>query len=395
MATDTKVDSKLVHFWVPNLFGFKGGIQVYLQDIISAIECLHKQDRLLDMHMLVIDKLDSGNPEKLFGTGNFSFLFSGRSPTKLQTFSFSWNILVSFFRKRPDLIVCGHLNFAPVAYLLNKLLGTPYWILVYGVDAWDVDSPYKQLALKTAEKIISISNYTSDRLLLEQGLHPSKVSLLPVTFDVGKLKIKPKPAYLLDRHTLKDGQPIILTVARLADDEQYKGYDQVIRAIPLMQKKLPDVHYVLVGKGRDQARVEALIESLSLRDCVTLAGFVSDDEICDYYNLCDVFAMPSKGEGFGIVYLEALACGKPTVGGNQDGAIDALCNGELGILVDPDNVEEIANVLAEILQGESKHPIIYQPEILRKKVDEIYGLEKFQANLLTLLEEFGFGSNLA
>ncbi len=395
MAIDTKANSKLVHFWVPNLFEFKGGIQVYLQDILSAIECLHKQASLANMHVLVVDKLDAGNPEKLFEAGHFSFVFSGRSPIKLQTLSFIWNILASFFRKRPNLVICGHLNFAPVAYLINKFLGIPYWILVYGVDAWDIDSPNKQLALRASEKIVSISEYTSDRLLLEQNLHPGKVSLLPVTFDVRHFKIKPKPAYLLDRHALEASQPIILTVARLADDEQYKGYDQVIRAIPLMQKKLPDVHYVLVGKGRDQARVEALIESLGLRDCVTLAGFVSDDEICDYYNLCDVFAMPSKGEGFGIVYLEALACGKPTVGGNQDGAIDALCNGELGVLVDPDNVEEIANVLTNILQGESTHPIIYQPEILRKKVDEIYGFEQFQANLLILLEEFGFGSNLA
>ena len=117
------------------------------------------------------------------------------------------------------------------------------------------------------------------------------------------------------------------------------------------------------------------------------AGFIPDEELCDYYNLCDVFAMPSKGEGFGIVYLEALACGKPTIGGNQDGAIDALCNGELGVLVDPDNIEQIAQAIVDILQGKHPLPILYQPDLLRQKVIEIYGFDKFKERLALILSD--------
>jgi phosphatidyl-myo-inositol dimannoside synthase len=376
-----------VHFWVPNLFEFKGGIQVYLCDILAAIERLHEQEDIIFNNVIILDKLDSEKPERLFEQSYFSFKFTGQLPKVFQTLAFTIKALFSAWHYRPCLIVCGHLNFAPVAYLLYRFLGIPYWVLVYGVDAWDISDSYRCRALQAAEKVISISGYTRDRLIQEQGLPIENISLLPVTFNIARFQIKPKPSYLLTRHSLKAGQPIILTVARLADDEQYKGYDQVIRAIPLMRKKIPDIHYVLVGKGSDRPRVEALIDSLDLKDCVTLAGFVSDQEICDYYNLCDVFAMPSKGEGFGIVYLEALACGKPVVGGNQDGAIDALCNGELGILIDPDNVDEIACVLTEILQGKSSHPILYQSEVLRQKVNKIYGFNSFQANLLALLKE--------
>jgi glycosyltransferase involved in cell wall biosynthesis len=98
--------------------------------------------------------------------------------------------------------------------------------------------------------------------------------------------------------------------------------------------------------------------------------------------------MPSKGEGFGIVYLEALACGKPTLGGNQDGALDALCRGELGALVDPDDVQAIAHTLVEILQGTYPNPLIYQPEQLRQRVIDIYGFERFKRTLKGYLDDF-------
>lgn len=383
---------ELIHFWVPNLFEFKGGIQVYLCDFLSAISHLQFQSKFSpNTSILIVDKLDSCKAENLSKAndfaGNLSFTFTGQVPKVLRTFAFSLKILITSFQQRPDLILCGHLNFAPVACLLRFWLGTPYWILVYGIDAWDIKDSFRHRALQAAEKVISISDYTRSRLVREENLQPDKISLLPVTFNVERFQIKSKPTYLLDRHKLQERQPVVLTVARLADDEQYKGYDQVIRAMYFVRQQIPDVHYVLVGKGSDRPRVEQLIESLGLKDCVTLAGFVSDKEICDYYNLCDVFIMPSKGEGFGIVYLEALACGKPTIGGNQDGAIDALCNGELGILVDPDNVDEIASTLVEVLKGESSHPILYQPEILRQRVDEIYGFKAFQAKLLELLKE--------
>ncbi|WP_315862267.1 glycosyltransferase [Picosynechococcus sp. PCC 7003] len=127
------------------------------------------------------------------------------------------------------------------------------------------------------------------------------------------------------------------------------------------------------------------MKDLNSENYVTLAGFIPDEELADHYNLCDVFAVPSKGEGFGIVYLEALACGKPTIGGNQDGAIDALCNGELGVLVDPDDLTEISTVITEILQKTYPLPILYQPETLRQTVIEIYGFEQFKQNLAQLL----------
>ncbi|MGI0483702.1 glycosyltransferase family 4 protein, partial [Geminocystis sp. CENA526] len=296
-------------------------------------------------------------------------------------------IIIYTIWDKPDLVITTHLNFIPVAHLLKRLYGIRYYTIAHGIEAWNLQKPSLIKALKECDRILSVSHYTRDRLIKEQNLNPEKIFVLPNTFNHEKFKITPKPNYLLERHQLSTETKIILTVARLSSSEQYKGFDQVIQSLPKIITQILNVHYIIVGKGDDRARIEQLIKDLNLENYVTLAGFIPDEELCDYYNLCDVFAMPSKGEGFGIVYLEAMACGKPCLGGNQDAALDALCHGELGALVNPDDIEEIANTLITILQGNYPNPLMYQPEKLREKVIEIYGFEKFKATLANYLEE--------
>ncbi|MEO1561510.1 MAG: glycosyltransferase, partial [Cyanobacteria bacterium J06632_19] len=262
----------------------------------------------------------------------------------------------------------------------------PYWSVAHGIDAWNIKNPVLKHALHHADLILSVSSYTRERLILEQKLDPNKIVILPNTFNPNRFKIAPKPEYLLKKYQLRKEQPTILTVARLAAEEAYKGYDQVLRAIPQIREVIPDIHYIIVGKGNDRKRIEGIIVELELQDCVTLAGFVPDEQLCDHYNLCDVFAMPGKGEGFGIVYLEALACGKPVLAGNQDGAVDALNHGELGALVNPDNVSEITQTLIQILQGTYPNLLMYRPKALRDKVIDIFGFESFQKTLANYLQ---------
>src|SRR6202011_918107 len=191
----------------------------------------------------------------------------------------------------------------------------------------------------------------------------------------------PKPHYLLKRYGLAANQPVILTIARLASAERYKGYDQLLRAMPLVREQFPNVGYVLRGRGPDRARIEALIRDLDVSANVTLAGYVADHELRSHYNLCDVFAMPSKVEGFGIVFLEALGCGKPVLAGNKDGSVDAVLNGALGVLVDPDNVTEIANALIAILGRKHSNRMISDADALRSRAIEAYGYQRFRERL--------------
>lgn len=373
---------KKLHCWMPNIFEFKGGIQTYSAFFLSALQNLYP-----DNDYQVFLKHDSQSSAKLSFSKNTKFNFYGRVPPHLRTPIFATEIVRQGIWQSPDLVIATHINFTQAAYWLKRFKGIPYWGVVHGVDAWNIERPALKTALKHAEKIISVSNYTRDRLLKEQNLDPAKVLILPNTFDASQFQIGPKPQYLMNRYGLTSANSIILTVARLDKKERYKGYDTIIQGLPAIRHQIPDVHYILVGQGSDRDRIEQLVTHLGLQDCVTFTGFIPDRELGDHYNLCDVFAMPSKGEGFGIVYLEALACGKPTLGANQDGAIDALAHGELGALVDPDNIEEIAQTIKQILQGNYPNPLLYQPEALRQKVIDRFGFERFQQTLADYLNE--------
>lgn len=369
-----------VHLWMPNLFNFKGGIQVYSDFFLSALQKLYPQvdyDVCL-MHDSFVP------PERKISLGT-KFHFAGSWPQPLRTSAFLLQILKLGYWQRPDLVISTHLNFTPAAQCLKRLQGIPYWTVAHGIEAWDIQRPRLQAALQGAERILAVSHYTRDRLLQEQSLDPSRVSVLPNTFDPSRFQIGPKPRHLLERYGLDPQQPILLTVARLTDADRYKGYEQIIAALPQVREAIPNVHYLIVGKGKDQPRIEALIRRKGLQNAVTLAGFVPDQELCDYYNLCDLFVMPSKREGFGIVYLEALACGKPAIGGNQDGAVDALCRGEIGALVNPDDVGEIAHTIVSILKGTYPNPLLYQPETLRQQVIQKFGFSHYTQGLGELL----------
>src|SRR5437588_1599173 len=174
--------------------------------------------------------------------------------------------------------------------------------------------------------------------------------------------------------------------ARVSSSERYKGYDQVLRAMTIIRKRFPQVRYILGGRGPDQLRIEALIKELDLVNNVSLAGYVPDHELRSHYNLCDVFAMPSKGEGFGIVFLEAMACGKPVVAGNKDGSLDAVLNGQIGALVDPDSVDDICLALVQILAREYPQKLLFNPEALRRKAIEVYGYNQFVSQFQRILQ---------
>jgi glycosyltransferase involved in cell wall biosynthesis len=384
------------HFYlmIPSIFDVKAGMQVYSAFFLQALQELYPESHY-DV-FLRCDRSASRNLRNLqflrqkgfhcFGEPHYE---TNRWRRRLRYSLGSAKILGLGIWKRPTLILSTELNTYTVVFdWFKRWTGVPYWVVLHGLEAWNIQNSAHKKALRRADRIIAVSHYTRDRLLSEGYLDPDQISVLPNTFDASQFQIKPKPDYLLKRYGLSPEQPVILTVTRLDRIANYKGYDKILQALPQIRQQIPNVHYILAGKGDDRTRIESMISSLDLQDCVTLAGFVPEDELCDHYNLCDVFAMPSKGEGFGIVYLEALACGKPVLAGNKDGAVDPLAHGELGCLVDPDDGEAIAHSLIQILQGTYPNPLMYQPEQLRQKTSERFEFAQFRQTLAELIQNY-------
>jgi len=138
---------------------------------------------------------------------------------------------------------------------------------------------------------------------------------------------------------------MILTLGRLATSEQYKGIDEILEAMPSLLKLYPNLLYVIAGDGDDKKRLIEKVSSLNLNLSVKFLGFVPEESKADLYRSADVFVMPSRGEGFGFVFLEALACGTPVIASTKDGSLEAVRYGELGQAVDPDDQAALIEAL--------------------------------------------------
>ncbi|MEI6429032.1 MAG: glycosyltransferase family 4 protein [Pseudanabaena sp. ELA607] len=361
-----------IHIWTPNIFNVKGGIQVFSDFLVKGLQQVLPQAKYA-----VFSKHDVASAVDLPYLEGTNFYGVGEFHGNLKTVMFIKLLLNKAWQEKPQLIITTHVHFAVMGLILQRLWGIPYWIIAHGVEVWDLKSPLMISALKNADQILAVSEYTRQRLIKEQNIAANKIKILYNTFNSDNFYIVPKKTHLLNKYNIKPDAKILLTVARLFASEQYKGYDSMLHTLPQLRQEIPNVHYILVGKGSDLERLQNLVKQLDLADCVTLTGFIPDAELADYYNLCDLFVMPSKREGFGIVYLEAMACGKPALGGNQDGALDALGYGELGILVNPDDHDMIIEQMIHFFNKTYPLPIIYQPETLRKAVIKKFGFEQY------------------
>jgi glycosyltransferase involved in cell wall biosynthesis len=367
-----KLASPLIHIWVPDIDSAKGGIQAFSRFFIQAVA-----EALPDARISVFSKNDYSTPAWLAEQRSIDFECAGWWSRTQRTPAFSWRIARAAWREKPAAILSTHANFAPVARWLKKFKGIRYGVVAHGVDVWGARNRRLSRALRDADRILAVSHFTRERMLAEMTIDQDKIGVLPNTFASEIFAPAPKAHYLLKRFGLNSDQPVILTVARLASEERYKGYDQMLRILPAVRRAVPGVRYILAGSGPDRARIEALARNLSIEDAVTLAGYVPDHELPAFYNLSEVFAMPSKGEGFGIVFLEALGCGKPVIAGNKDGSVDAVLNGEVGVLVDPDDLPGIEEALIAILLKRHPLKILQQPEQLRARVIDAYGYPQF------------------
>lgn len=296
-------------------FGGAGGIACYNRDLLSA---LSGQERVRNIRLLtrqgdavqVDDKLQqlSGRPGRL---------------------AYSLAALRNAFSLRPDRILCGHIYMLPLASLVSRLMGVPVWLQLHGIEAWEQPSRTVRKALAQVDFVTCVSRYTRRQFLAWSGMDPDSVRVLPNTVASGFI---PGDRDESRRVWQLGSGPVLLTVGRLAATERYKGHDRVLRCLPELLRSHPTLLYLIAGKGGDRGRLEQLVLELGVAKAVRFVGEVGKDALASLFNAADLFVMPSTGEGFGIVYLEAMACGTAALGLDGDGSRDALRDGDLGFV---------------------------------------------------------------
>lgn len=330
-----------------------------------------------------IEKYNRDFYSALKKTGASTVLVERREGGVLAKLSFVFRVMWQFLKDRPDIIFCGHVNFSPVCLMLKLIFGTPYTLALYGIEIIEIHGWLKRKAVRESERVITISEYAKGLILSQYQDLKEHIFMLPSAVDGSIFVIKKKNQALIDKFGIA-GRPIILSLARLSTVE-HKGQDRVLASLPYVLEKIPNAVYLVVGSGRDE-RVNAVLKKHpELANSVIFAGPASNEERVDFYNLGDVYILPSKHEGFSIVFIESLACGVPVVASDGYGCREGLLNGELGLLVPPDDVRAIADAIVDILSGKAPSAL-FDREYLRRKTLEVYGIDAWNKRVENLVE---------
>jgi phosphatidyl-myo-inositol dimannoside synthase len=257
-------------------------------------------------------------------------------------------------RRQARVVVALHPYLALVAARM-RLLQPRLRIAVvsHGVEVWQPLATRRRKAFLKADVLVAPSSYTVEQIVRIQGAPKAKMRLLPWPLNPYFLDMAAKPETLLVPSGFPKGL-VVLAVARLVTDERYKGVDQLIRAVARLSSKIPSLYLVVVGSGDDLVRHQNMAGEFGISDRVRFFHGLSPPETAGCYSRCDVFALPSTGEGFGFVFLEAMAFGKPVIGAAAGGVTDIIEHERNGLLVEPNDVEGLVDSLEGLLASESR-----------------------------------------
>jgi phosphatidylinositol alpha-1,6-mannosyltransferase len=268
-------------------------------------------------------------------------------------------------RIRPDVIHCGRCLPEGLLALLVKLRrGTPYTVFAHGEELTLTDKSFElrwltRRVLSNARSIVANTQSTKQILLELSKTTDDKVTVLHPGVDATRfVPAPPDPAI---RHRLGwSGRQVVLTVGAL---QKRKGQDMMIRALPEIRRRCPEILYAMVGEGWERSYLEQLVAENQVQDLVQFRGIPNDDELIECYQQCDLFALPNRRvdydiEGFGIVLIEAQACGKPVITGMSGGTTEALEPGHTGELISCDGPDELTKIVPALLADPHRRSVL-------------------------------------
>jgi len=346
-------------------FSQTGGIETFNQKFIKGLK---ENSNINDSKVTIISLYDKHNDYKPDSEKVDFFGFNGNKIAALRA--------LLRFSKKDTIIFYGHINlipFANILYLIN--LNKKAQFIIHGIDVW-YRFPMKRRFLMNKFNYLAVSNYTKKVFASRNDIDLSRIKIFPNCVDIENV------SSLLDNPYDKN-QFNLFSVTRLDSDDNYKGIDSIIKTLPKLKEKIPNIKYTVIGKGNDKERLENLVSKLGVQEYVEFKGFVKQIE--PYYKHCDLFVLPSNGEGFGIVYLEAMKYKKPVIAANAGGATDVVLNNETGFLCEYDDLECLFNKIIEL--HVSSKLAMKLGENGYKYLLKKFTFEKFKERLIRILNE--------
>ena len=316
---------------------------------VAAVMTEFALSRGLECRILSLN--DKAEPRRLNVTGR-EFVFTGSERAKGNFLSAALKAArraAGKGKKAPKLVVAGHPNLAPVVRAMRLLTpGLKSMICTHGLEVWQPLPRVRRSALRKTDVVLAPSQYTAEHVAADQGVDAARVRVLPWALDPQFEVLATNAAKSTVPARFPQGQ-VVLTVGRWLANERYKGMDTLITALPRLLPRWPELQLVAAGDGNDRAWLEDLAEETGVDRHVHFLSGLSYEELAACYSHCHIFALPSRGEGFGLVYLEAMACGKPVIGGAHGGAPEVIEDGKTGYLVPHGDAAQLATAMETLL----------------------------------------------
>jgi glycosyltransferase involved in cell wall biosynthesis len=334
--------------------------------------------------------LNDPSGERFFPAGEQQVFLRGFGRSKMRFGLAAIRDARELTNDRAHLVVAGHPHLALPAALMRLVSPRLRMVVMsHGVEVWKTLATVRREALLRADVVLAPSSDTAEKLSKVQGVPQGKIRKLAWPVDPKILQMADNPAALRIPRGFPQGQ-VILTVGRWAAAERYKGADELIKAVTQLSAARRGLHLVAVGGGDDLPRLRGLASECGVLDRVHFLDRISREDLGACYAHCDVFALPSAGEGFGLVFLEAMAFSKPVIGASTGGTTDLIEDGVNGLLVPPGDSDRLTQALFRLLREEPLRRELGRrgAEMVRGK----YGFVMFQAGLESVLCKCGLDS---
>lgn len=349
---------------VTDAWGAYGGIAQYNRDLLEG---LNADARVAEIEVLSLAPIESPGLSKVR-------VWHARG-SRLRFVAMA---LKRAAQSKPTIILCAHIHFMRVARMMKGVSGRPVWLQIHGIDAWDRPKNSQVRATLAADLVTAVSRYTRRRFLSWAPMPPERLHVMPNTVQQQFSPGPRNPEFRRQYGISETAWPVLTTVARLTTSDRYKGIDRVIAAMPELLQHFPDLVYLVAGSGNDQERLAFDAERLGVASRIHFLGRIGASALPQLYREADLFVMPSTKEGFGIVFIEAMACGTRAMGLDVDGSTDALLEGKLGAFAD---LSDLPGTIAKCLGAPTNREQLARDTLVR------FGKAAFTANIHRLTAE--------